>query len=219
MNKYIAIGIVTFALVAGFWSWRERQAERKLTQQQMAQSAPPAILSYPVSQPKREAAGALIPPAAVPKNLDLQSDPQAEKFVRENAQTLWQVDEKALVFEKRDNGERIKVTYTQTFNGLPIFGARLSLFVEGDRLSRVQNELNTSKQVNGEFALSAQQAEEHLVKQQWQVEAAAEPMLYPVMQTLRPAYRIYATREGKAQDVIIDAVDGRTIRTVPRTHY
>lgn len=219
MNKYVFIGIVAFALVAGFWSWRERQAERKLTPQQMAQSAPPAILSYPVSQPKREAAGAVISPAAMPKNLDLLSDPQAEKFVRENAQTLWQVDAKSLVFEKRDNGERVKVTYTQTFNGLPIFGARLSLFVEGERLSRVQNELNTSKQVNGEFALSAQQAEEQLTKQQWQVEAAAEPMLYPVMQALRPAYRIYTTREGKAQDVIIDAVDGRTIRTVPRTHY
>ncbi len=220
MNKNYLILILALIIGVGLWSWKNKSADQPVMQTAVTPQEPPvAAPTAKVVEPKKEANRAITQSSDAPDTLDLSQDPQAEKFVRDNALRLWQVDPNSLQFEKKDTGERVKVTYIQRFNGVPIFGARLSLFVEGDRLSRIQNALSQSSVIEGDFTLSGSQAERQLKDQNWQVQGLAEPLFYPLMQKLRPAYRVYATREGEAKDVIVDAADGRIIRTIPRTHY
>lgn len=218
MNKFFLIFALAVIAVAGFWFWSKPAPVSETTG---AIPQVPAAASAPkdAKTPNRQAAGTVIPPSQASKVLDLSDDPHGEKFVQENARILWQVDPDSLTFEKKVNGERVKLSYIQKFNGLPIFGARVSLFVEGRQVSLVQNSLNSFSQIDGDFALSAAQAEDRLKQQKWTVEASAEPLFFPYMRRLRPAYRIMATRGEKSSDVIVDAVDGRIIRQIPRTHY
>lgn len=218
MNKYIIVFIFILVAGMGWWSWNSNTPQSAL-QASAPASRPTPIPTAPLQAPQVAPVRVLTQAPTPTQNLDLSNDPRAEKFVRENARQLWQVDPDSLQFEKRDNGERVKLTYAQKFNGVAIFGARLSLFVDGDRLNRVQNTLSQAAEVEGDFALSGAQAEQQLKQQNWQVQGLAEPLFYPTMQKLRPAYRVYATRDGEAQDVIVDAADGRVIRTIPRQHY
>lgn len=216
VNKYLIIIILAVLIGVGFWSWSNKRSVEPLAQEPVAQQTAPSVpTAVADKKPDTGRAVSQTPPAS----LDLVQDPNAEKFVRENALNLWQVDPANLQFEKKDNGERAKIVYLQKLNGVPIFGARVSMFIEANRLSRVQNTLSMSSAVEGDFTLTGAQAEKQLKEKNWQVEGVAEPLFYPTLQKLRPVYRVYATREGEAKDVIVDATDGRIIRTISRTHY
>ena len=221
MNKKIAVLILVLIVGIGYWVWKNNSADPIVAQDSAAPTAQaPVVSAVKVEEPKKDAVRAMAQATpAAPDVLDLSKDPKAEKFVQDNALRLWQVDPSSLHFERQDAGERVKVTYSQRIKGVPIFGARLSLFVEGDRLSLIQNALLQSSEIDGEFTLSGSQAEKQLKELNWQVQGLAEPLFFPVMQKLRPAYRVYASREGEAKDVIVDASNGRIIRTIPRQHY
>jgi len=218
-NNYYLFFVAIVFVAFGLWTWNFLQSPSEPKEESKPASSPvPNAPQAPGKFPDRKAAGAMAPTQAA-KSLDLNQDPQGENFVRENAKNLWQIDPTTLVFERKDNGERVKLTYMQKFNGLPIFGARISLIIEGDRLSSIQNDLSMSQQVDGEFNLSAAQVENQFRDQGMKVETAAEPIFYPVMQSLRPAYRVSVTQGGKSDDIFVDAVSGRVIKKISRTHY
>lgn len=219
-NNYYLFFVAAVFVAFGLWTWNSLKSASELKEDSSkpASSPAPNAPQAPGTMPNRKAAGALVPVQAT-NTLDLNKDPQGANFVRENAKNLWQIDPDSLAFERKENGERVKLTYIQKFNGLPIFGARISLIIEGDRLSRVQNDLSSSTQVDGEFHLSADQVENQFRDQGMKIETTAEPMFYPVMQSLRPAYRVSVSQGGKSDDIFVDAVSGRVIKKISRTHY
>lgn len=219
-NYYLIFVIVVFVMFS-VWTWKTLKTATKPADESPSSPAStpaPVAPKAPGKMPERRAAGSLASTQAS-KILDLNQDPQGENFVREHAQSLWQVEPESLVFERKDNGERVKLTYIQKFNGLSIFGARISLIIDGDRLTRTLNDLSNLKQIDGEFNLSAEQVESKFRDQGMKVETRAEPIFFPVMQNLRPAYRVSVTQGGKSDDILVDAVSGRIIKKIPRTHY
>lgn len=68
-------------------------------------------------------------------------DSKARKFIDEYSESLFGVSGDSLIFQENDQSNPTRVTYQQTLQGIPIHSRRLYLFIDGDTLVRVQNDL------------------------------------------------------------------------------
>lgn len=162
-----------------------------------------------------------------------------EQFISEFSQSLFGVPSDHLIESKREVTERTKVVYEQKINGLTVYGGTLTLFFEGDALTRVQNDLASNEKLNapprtmspGEIVRfldnSARQAAQARgestlpnVSSYKSAPAQAEMMLYPGSNSLVHVYKIaiQESRKGqrpKAFYAIVNAEDLRIIAKKP----
>lgn len=162
-----------------------------------------------------------------------------EQFISEFSQSLFGVPSEHLIESKREVTERTKVVYEQKINGLKVYGGTLTLFFEGDALTRVQNDLASNEKLNAPprtmsaseivrfLDNSARQASQArgekilpTVTSYKSAPAEAEMMLYPGSNSLVHVYKIAVQESRKGQRpkafyAIVNAEDLRIIAKKP----
>lgn len=162
-----------------------------------------------------------------------------EQFIAEYSQSLFGVPSEHLIESKREVTERTKVVYEQKINGLKVYGGTLTLFFEGDALTRVQNDLASNEKLNAPprtmsateivrfLDSSARQAAQARgektipsVSTYKSAPAQAEMMLYPGSNSLVHVYKIAIQENRKGQRpkafyAIVNAEDLRLIAKKP----
>lgn len=69
----------------------------------------------------------------------------ADSFVAHFAKALFGVDPENLFMTKTETTDRTRIVYQENFEGVPVYGATLTLFYENGALSRVQSDLASSE--------------------------------------------------------------------------
>lgn len=145
----------------------------------------------------------------------------AKVFVRDFVEGIFGVSPDSLVLNKLEKTDRTKAVYNQVENGVPVYGATLTLFFENGVMTRVQNDLVAkSPTLNSAIAGTAVFAAFQATESARYTQVANVPMqkvFYPGPTSLVRAY-VFSAREtatGKTYRIIFDAENRHVIKKMP----